>query len=279
MKYLFYFTLLFLLAVMPSTGHAQDQISEVLGNPPGNDPDTQEVELLGTPNATFDLWLVAIESDPGGSNPGDINNFENVTGTYDSDGRAVVVIDDLENPSFTLVLCDNFTGNLDTDIDTDDDGLIDDSSTIVGVQDAIGVIEDVDDPGYGSELGGDDFVANGNSSDPLIVFRDGTTGTWYSVDPDLMVYDTSGAVVTGTFDLDPTISTFGSANPSLGGVVDDCVLGDVNMDGIVDFFDIQPFIDVLSSPMFQCEADIDGDGEVTFFDIQPFIDILSGQAP
>ena len=275
MKYLFYFTLLFLLAVMPSTGHAQDQISEVLGNPPGNDPDTQEVELLGTPNATFDLWLVAIESDPGGSNPGDINNFENVTGTYDSDGRAVVVIDDLENPSFTLVLCDNFTGNLDTDIDTDDDGLIDDSSTIVGVQDAIGVIEDVDDPGYGSELGGDDFVANGNSSDPLIVFRDGTTGTWYSVDPDLMVYDTSGAVVTGTFDLDPTISTFGSANPSLS-VTGGVLKGDVDLSGVVDFADIPAFITVLQGGMFQAEADCDCDLDVDFADIPAFIAILQG---
>ena len=55
----------------------------------------------------------------------------------------------------------------------------------------------------------------------------------------------------------------------------DCVLGDVNTDGAVDFFDIQPFIDVLSSGGMQCEADIDEDGDVTFFDIQPFINILS----
>ena len=59
-------------------------------------------------------------------------------------------------------------------------------------------------------------------------------------------------------------------------VVVDCVLGDVNTDGTVDFFDIQPFIDVLSTGGMQCEADIDEDGDVTFFDIQPFINILSG---
>ena len=52
-------------------------------------------------------------------------------------------------------------------------------------------------------------------------------------------------------------------------------LGDVDMNGVVDFFDIQPFIDVLSNKMFQDEADINGDGTVDFFDIQPFIDILS----
>ena len=55
------------------------------------------------------------------------------------------------------------------------------------------------------------------------------------------------------------------------------LLGDVNMDGVVDFFDIAPFIELLSSQTFQAEADIDGNGVVDFFDIQPFIDILSGQ--
>jgi len=263
MKYTFCLTFLFLLTVMPCIGHAQDQISELLGNPPGVDPAMQEIELLGTPNATFDLWLVSIESDPG-TNQGTVDRAENVTGTYGADGLAVVVIADLENPSNTLVLCDNFTGTIGTtDIDTDDDGLIDDSSTIVGFQDAISVIEDVDDPGYGTELGGDDFIANGNSSDPLIVFRDGTTGTWYSVDPDLMVYDTSGAVVTGTFDLDPTIT---------GGVIK----GDVNMSGVVDFADIPAFIGVLQGNGFQPEADCDCSKVVDFADIPVFITILQG---
>ena len=54
------------------------------------------------------------------------------------------------------------------------------------------------------------------------------------------------------------------------------LLGDVNQDGVVDFFDIAPLIDVLSSVSFQAEADIDQNGVVNFFDIQPFIDILAG---
>ena len=52
--------------------------------------------------------------------------------------------------------------------------------------------------------------------------------------------------------------------------------GDVNTNGVVDFFDIQPFIDILVNQTFQTEADIDGNGVVDFFDIQPFIDILTG---
>ena len=55
------------------------------------------------------------------------------------------------------------------------------------------------------------------------------------------------------------------------------MLGDVDLNGVVDFFDIAPFIDLLSSQTFQFEADIDGNMVVNFFDIAPFIAILSGQ--
>ena len=55
------------------------------------------------------------------------------------------------------------------------------------------------------------------------------------------------------------------------------LLGDVNLDGIVNFFDIAPFISVLSAQTFQLEADIDGNDVVNFLDIAPFIAILSGQ--
>ena len=55
------------------------------------------------------------------------------------------------------------------------------------------------------------------------------------------------------------------------------LLGDVNRDGVVNFFDISPFIDLLSDEAFQAEADIDGNGVVNFFDISPFIQVLSSQ--
>ena len=48
------------------------------------------------------------------------------------------------------------------------------------------------------------------------------------------------------------------------------LLGDVNLDGGVDFFDIAPFIALLSSNAFQAEADINLDLSVDFFDIAPF---------
>ncbi len=55
------------------------------------------------------------------------------------------------------------------------------------------------------------------------------------------------------------------------------VRGDVNLDGVVDFLDIAPFVAILTNGGFQAEADINLDIEVTFSDIFPFITILTDQ--
>ncbi len=52
-------------------------------------------------------------------------------------------------------------------------------------------------------------------------------------------------------------------------------LGDVNLDGVTDFGDIMPFINVLSNNGYQTEADCDQSGAVNLLDIAPFIDLLS----
>ena len=59
-------------------------------------------------------------------------------------------------------------------------------------------------------------------------------------------------------------------------VVSGGLLCDVNMDGVVDFFDISPFISALSDPMINLEADCNEDGVDNFLDIAPFINILAG---
>ena len=56
---------------------------------------------------------------------------------------------------------------------------------------------------------------------------------------------------------------------------DPILLGDVNLDGEVDFSDIAPFIVLLANGRFQAEADIDVNGTVNFDDIAPFIRILA----
>lgn len=131
-------------------------INEFQPNPDGSDPSTVTIELKGAAGASFSGWIVSVESDPGGSNPGDINNFEAVSGTFDSNGLLTVTIDDLENPSFTVVLTDSFTGDANTDIDTDDDGVVDDASTFGTIYDAIGIADTSGDEAtlYGTDLGG-----------------------------------------------------------------------------------------------------------------------------
>ena len=54
------------------------------------------------------------------------------------------------------------------------------------------------------------------------------------------------------------------------------LLGDVNSDTVVDFLDIAPFIALLTSGMFQAEADANMDMVVDFLDIAPFIALLTG---
>ena len=51
--------------------------------------------------------------------------------------------------------------------------------------------------------------------------------------------------------------------------------GDVNLDGVLDFLDISPFIVILATGGFQEEADCDGNGVVDFLDISPFVVALS----
>ena len=99
----------FALTAMLSGSAKADLLSEFYGNPPGTDPSSQDVELFGTPSAPFDLWIVSIETDAGGSQ-GTVDRASNVMGSYDANGLATVSIDDLENPSFTLVLSEDSPG-------------------------------------------------------------------------------------------------------------------------------------------------------------------------
>ena len=71
----------------------------------------------------------------------------------------------------------------------------------------------------------------------------------------------------------------GTATVDIGAVesqiVGSFLLGDVNQNGVVDFADIAPFINLLSGNTFLDEADIDRSGVVDFSDISPFINLLA----
>ena len=127
---------------------------------------------------------------------------------------------------------------------------------------------------------GSDFVLDGIPLDDRLTINNAFT----ILDRDVTL---SGLLADGTEFSFVLNSVFTNANP--GGtfepgatltvtlVASKGLLGDVNLDGVVDFFDIAPFIAILADQMFQFEADIDGDQDVDFFDIAPFIEILAGQ--
>lgn len=54
------------------------------------------------------------------------------------------------------------------------------------------------------------------------------------------------------------------------------LLGDVNLDGVVNLLDIALFVDRLNTGTFQIEADTNQDGNVNLLDVESFIDLISG---
>jgi hypothetical protein len=196
-------------------------INEFEPNPAGTDPSTTTFELKGTANTAFDLWILSLESD---GYQGTVDRAGNVTGTFDTNGLATVTIPDLENPSFTIVLTDNFTGSIGDDLDVLDNGTLD-TSSLGNILDAVGVSDNTADDStlYGAVLSGSDILFNGEF-EPLLVFRDGSTGDWYqtvTVDfgqptESISVFDVNGNIVPNTnFDSDPASGpTFGITNPS-----------------------------------------------------------------
>ncbi len=70
-----------------------------------------------------------------------------------------------------------------------------------------------------------------------------------------------------------------SADLNTNGVPDECECTpcDTNCDGMIDAFDIEPFIELLigsGAPCGPCSGDINGDGTIDAFDIEPFIACL-----
>lgn len=190
-------------------------ISEFQPNPSGADPSTQDIELSGTPLADYTGFLLSIDSD---SFIGTIDRMTAVSGTYDAAGRAVETVDDLENPSFTLVFSSGDGGGLGTDLDADGNGALDSVAAFGTVFDAVSIPDAAGDAGYyAGQLGGVDFSFTGN--EPELVFRELTTGGWIAVndldDPLDGIFGADGTeYVAADFLSDPFTPTFGAANPA-----------------------------------------------------------------
>lgn len=195
-------------------------INEFRPNPPGADPTTSTIELIGKAGEAFTGWIVSLEGDRTG---GEVERAEEVSGTFGADGLLTVDVRDLENPSFTLILTSLFTGAIGDKIDSDDDGTLDNLGVFGTILDAIGVIDATSDSDtvFGAQLGGTDLAFIG--SEPRLVFRDSTVGDLFAIsDPDRgRVFDANGIDVTPDFfDTDPTagIGTFGAENPGVAAI-------------------------------------------------------------
>ena len=53
------------------------------------------------------------------------------------------------------------------------------------------------------------------------------------------------------------------------------LLGDINCDGFVDLLDIDPFVTLITSGVFEAKGDINDDGVVDLLDVDPFVELLS----
>ena len=78
------------------------------------------------------------------------------------------------------------------------------------------------------------------------------------------------------YDLRDDFSVSEGATLRLNLVAEPTLLGDINLDGVVNFLDIPQFVSLLTTRTFQTEADIDQSGEVNFLDISPFVELLIG---
>ena len=220
----------FVLTVAASTAQIQAQMfSEFEPNPAGVDPSEGSIELLGTAGEAFELNIVTLEND-GGFN-GIVDFANQFSGSFDSNGLAVVTVPNLENPSFTILLTEQFTGSVNDDLDADNDGNLD-ISVFGTIFDSVGISDNAsDDSGlYSTLLGGTSILFNsansGNSDEPLGVFRDGISGDFYQ---QTLIDDGAGGDRVGIFAAtpgaeidaslftggDPTSTTYGSINPTL----------------------------------------------------------------
>lgn len=126
-------------------------------------------------------------------------------------------MDDLENPSFTLVFSSGDGGGLGTDLDADGDGVLDDVAGFGTVFDAVSIPDAAGDAGYyAGQLGGVDFAFSG--LEPKLAFRALSTGAWIAVndldDPLDGIFGADGTeLFASDFLSDPFTPTFGAANP------------------------------------------------------------------
>ncbi len=131
----------------------------------------------------------------------------------------------------------------------------------------------------------DGFIYEANYSSGLRVFDARTNPT---NPPEVGFYDTHGDNQQGFAGAWSNFPFFPSGNVivsdrsnglfvlDVSDIVDETVLGDVNLDGVADLLDVAPFVNLITNNNFQVEGDINGDDVVDLLDVQPFVFLLVG---
>jgi hypothetical protein len=219
--------LLLLLSFAARSADAQIRINEIFINPPGTDNGLEFFELFSNSGnvSLNNLFLIAIEGD--GTAAGTVDQVLSLSGlstgsnglfmwrdaattlTPGPDPNTNIFVQDfapdLENGSTTFLLVNGFTGAINDDLDTDNDGVLD-STPWASVLDGIALIENdgASNFGYADDLGFANFGPfAGFNADVLLRLQD--SGIW--VGGDVLG---SG---TGPFTFDPT--RFGDINGNL----------------------------------------------------------------
>ncbi len=194
-------TLVLVLAGAPAL--AQVQINEALINSPGTDNGLEFIELRGP--ASFDmsnLTLLVLEGEASGAGNGTIDQVLGLGGFSTGanglflwrDAAAVLnppphpqttvrVTDfspDIENGGNTYLLVSGFSGSLGTDLDANDDGVLD-STPWASVMDAFAYADSADPPGYDFVTGFGGFFIPQQTFTPDAFDRIGSTFAAFDV--------------------------------------------------------------------------------------------------
>ena len=180
---------------------------------------TQEIEIKGEPGESFAGTFVVIDG-VSSRNIGLVKSADSFSGTFDANGLLTATIPDIQDPSHTTVLTTSFTGTVGvTDVDTDDDGTVDDMTSFGQILDAVGITNGAVccpiDVIYGQEFGGIDLPYIGGQASAI--FREASVGDFYQISIATGdIYDTTVTVVDASiFSTTPTAAgTFGSINPA-----------------------------------------------------------------
>ncbi|EDP71749.1 hypothetical protein FBALC1_04657 [Flavobacteriales bacterium ALC-1] len=180
----------------------------------------QEIEIKGKPGESFSGTFVVLEG-ISSNNIGLVRSADNFSGTFDANGLLTAIIPDLQDPSHTSVLTSSFTGTVGvTDVDTDDDGTVDDITNFGLILDAVGITNGAVccpiDVIYGEEFGGADLAYIGGQA--AAIFREASVGDFYQIAlSNGDIYDNTATIVDASiFNTTPTVAgTFGQINPAL----------------------------------------------------------------